>query len=308
MTIYNERLDDILIKEEYKKIENYLKKINIEKEAKLKIARGIKLPPEINLYLFTVIPIIWGAIYDYIDIIQASIASVLYVTPLFLKIWQNRKTVAYYSSLTGSIYYKKKSLEKMINRVLNTFYSSNIKIKEKGVIRLGFTGDCIVDYPVYINKNKNNIEEIISKAVIDIIFSHEVSHLFFESEKKASALGFLLYYNINKLRKHKKARKIIRENVKRCVEYVINNKKYDDYSIGECYANIDLYRNNFSIDIKKEIEKLRYMEDKDIIAEVKDYAFNYLKNSKHMKDKDIINETKNYTPTYSKLKYLKIFF
>jgi len=306
MTIYNERLDDILIEEEYKKIENYLKEINIKKEAKLKIARGIKLPPEINLYLFTVIPIILGAIYDYMDIIHTSIASVIYATPLFLKIQQARKATAYYSSLTRSIYYKKKSLEEIINGLLNTFYSSNIKIKEKGVIGLEISGDHVVLYPVYINK-KNNIEEIISKAVIDAIFSHEVSHLFFDSEKKASALGFLLYYKINKLLKHKKARKIVRENVKRCVEYVINNKKYDDYSIGECYANIDLYRNNFSIDIKKEIEKLRYMEDKDIINEIKDYAFNYLKKSKHMKDKDIINETKNYTPTYSKLKYLKTF-
>lgn len=273
MTIYNERLDDILIKEEYEKIENYLKKkINIKKEAKLKIAKGIKLPPEINLYLFTVIPIILGSIYDYIDIIHASIASVIYITPLFFKIWKAREATAYYSSLTGSIYYKRKSLEKIINGLLNAFYSSNIKIKERGVIGLEISGDHIVLYPVYINKNKNNIKEIISKAVIDAIFSHEVSHLFFDSEKKASALGFLLYYKINKLLKHKKARKIVRENVKRCVEYVINNKKYDDFSIGECYANIDLYRNDFSIDINKEIEKLKYMNDRDIIKEVKKYA------------------------------------
>jgi hypothetical protein len=275
MITYNERLDDILIEEEYKKIENYLKKINIKKEAKLKIAKGIKLPPEMGLYLFTAIPIIGGAIYDYINIINASIASVIYITPLFFKIWQARRAAAYYSSLTGSIYYKRKSLEEKINGLLNTFYSSNIKIKEKGVIGLEISGDHIVLYPVYINKNKNNIKEIISKAVIDAIFSHEVSHLFFDSEKKASVLGFLLYYKINKLPKHKKARKIVRKNVKRCVEYVINNKKYDNYSIGECYANIDLYRNNFSIDIKKEIEKLRYMEDKDIIAEIKNYALNY---------------------------------
>jgi hypothetical protein len=308
MIIYNERLDDILIKEEYEKIEKYLKKINIKKEAKLKIAKGIKLPPEINLYLFTVIPIILGSIYDYIDIIHASIASVIYITPLFFKIWKARRAIAYYSSLTGSIYYKKKSLEEKINGLLNAFYSSNIKIKEKGVIGLEISGDHVVLYPVYINKNKNNIKEIISKAVIDAIFSHEVSHLFFDSEKKASALGFLLYYKINKLLKHKKARKIVRKNIKRCVEYVINNKKYDDFSIGECYANIDLYRNNFSIDINKEIEKLKYMDDKDIIDEIKDYAFNYLKKFKHMKDKDIKNEIKNYAPNYSNLKYLKIFF
>jgi hypothetical protein len=309
MIASNKRLDDILIKEEYEKIEKYLREININKKARLKIIEGIKLPEDLILSLSAGIPLILGVIYDYMDIIHASIASIIYVTPLFFKIWNVRRAIAYYSPLTGSIYYKRKSSEKKINGLLNTFYSSNIKIKEKGVIGLEISGDHIVLYPVYIDKNNNNIEKIISKAVIDAILAHEISHTIVGgSDIKASALGFLLYYKINKLFKHKKARKIVRKNIKRCVEYVINNKKYNKYSIGECYAIIDLYRNNFSIDINKEIEKLRYMNDKDIIAEIKDYAFNYLKKFKHMKDKDIINEIRDYTPNYSKLKYLKIFF
>jgi len=42
--------------------------------------------------------------------------------------------------------------------------------------------------------------------------------------------------------------------------------------MGECYANIDLYRNNFSIDTKQEIKELKHMNDEDIIKEVKKYA------------------------------------
>jgi len=272
MITSNKRLDRILI-EEYKNIENYLKEININEKARLRIIKGIKLPEDLILSLSMGIPIIWGAIYNYT--IYTLTVSAIYAIEVGFKIWTIKRAIAYYSPLTRSIYFKKKSLEEIINELLNAFYSNNIKIKEGTALALKFTGDRIVYYPIYIDREINNIEEIISKAVIDAIGAHEGSHLYFNSEIKASDLGFLIYSRINNLDKYENTKKVIRKNVEECTEYVKNNKKYDSYSIGECHANITLYKNNFSIDIKKEVEKLRHIKDRDIIEEIKNYALNY---------------------------------
>ena len=279
MITSNKRLDSILI-EEYKNIENYLKEININKKARLKIIEGIKLPEDLILSLSMGIPIILGVIYNYTT--YTLIASAIYTIEVSFKIWEIKIANGYYSPLTRSIYLNKKYLEEIINKSSNAFYSNNIEIKEGTVAAITLLGYSIVDYPIYIDKNMKNIKEIISKVVADTALAHEKAHLFIGiSDIKASDLEYLIYLDMNDLLdandlyKYEKTKEVIRKNVKICVEYVKNKKRYNPYNIGLCYANITLYENNFSIDIKNEIEKLRHMKDKDIINEIKNYALNY---------------------------------
>ncbi|MFP3167381.1 MAG: hypothetical protein RXQ68_03090 [Candidatus Nanopusillus sp.] len=166
---------------------------------------------------------------------------------------------------------------------MNEFYSNNIEIKEGTITAIKLLEYSIVDYPIYTDKNKKNIEEIISKITVDNVLAHEIAHIIIgKSDIKASDLEYLIYLDMNNfldandLYKHEKTKEVIRKNVKKCVEYVKNKKRYNPYDIEICYANITLYENNFSIDIKKEIEKLRHMKNKDIINEIKNYALNYL--------------------------------
>jgi len=272
MITSNKKLDEIL-KEEYENIEKYLREININKKARLRIVEGIKLPEDLILSLFMGIPIIWGAIYNHT--IYTLTVSAIYATVVGFQIRTIKSAIAYYSPPTRSIYVNKKSLEETINGLLNTFYSNNIKIKKGTALALKFTGDRIAYYPRYIDEKIDNIEEIISKAVVDAIEAHEGSHLYFNSEIKASYLGYLIYSKINNLDKYENTRKVIRKNVEKCVEYVKNNREYNPYSIGECGANFDLHINDFSIDIKKKAERLRHIKDRDIIKEIKNYALNY---------------------------------
>jgi hypothetical protein len=269
-----ERLDRILIKNEYKNIINYLKENNINKRVRLRIIEGYKLPENLILYFLIGILLIRAAIYDYT--IYIPISSAIYAIELGYEILMFRRATAYYSPFTRSIYFKKKSLEEIINNLSNNFHSNNMKIKEDNIVALKFTGDRIVYYPIYVDKNKDNIEEIISKVVIDAIGAHEISHkIIGRSDIKASDLGYLIYFDINELYKYEKAKEIVRKNLENCVEYIKNNEEYNPYSIGECHANITLYKNNFSIDIKKEIERLKHMKDKDTINEIKNYVLNY---------------------------------
>jgi hypothetical protein len=268
------KLNNNLIKNEYKNIINYLKENNIKERIRIRIIERYKLPENLILYFLMGILPIWAAIYDYTTYIPIYYA--IYAIELGYEILMFRRATAYYSPLTRSIYFKKKSLEEMINNLSNNFYSNNMKIKEGNIVAFKFTGDRIVYYPIYADKNKDNIEEIISKVVIDAIGAHEISHkIIGRSDIKASTLGYLIYFDINKLYKYEKAKEIVRKNIENCVEYIKNNEEYNPYSIGECYANITLYKNNFSIDIKKEIERLKHMKDKDIIGEIKNYVLNY---------------------------------
>ena len=272
MITSNKRLEEILI-EEYGNIEKYLREININEKARLRIIEGIKLPEELILSLSMGIPIILGAIYNYT--IYTLTISAIYAIEVGFQIWTIKRAIAYYSPLTGSIYFKKKSLEEIINGLSNALHSNNIKIEKGTALALKFTGDRIVYYPIHIDEKIDNIEEIISKAVIDAIGAHEGSHLYFNSEIKASYLGFLIYSKMNNLDKYENTKKVIRKNIEECIEYVKNNKEYNPYSMGECGANFDLHINDFSIDIKKKVERLRHMKDKDIIKEIKNYALNY---------------------------------
>jgi hypothetical protein len=114
----------------------------------------------------------------------------------------------------------------------------------------------------------------LAHEVADIILDKNITRAYVPHY----ALQFLMYldmngfFDINDPYKHKKVEEIIGENVKRCVEYVKNSKEINLHAMGECYANIDLYRNNFSIDTKQEIKELKHMNDEDIIKEVKKYA------------------------------------
>jgi hypothetical protein len=271
----NKKLDDIIkevIKEEYEDINAYFKNLNMDRRAGLRIVGGIKLPENIMYYLF------WGTIISlwaiYNHTIYVPINYAIYATMFGFQIRKYDMAVGYYSPFLRSIYIKKNTIKEITNDLINKIYSNNIEIKEDSIIAINFFGD--VYYPVYIDKDKNNIEEIISRPLIKSVLAHEKSHqIVGKSEIKASASEFLVYFDIYNLYKYEKAKKVVRRNIERCVEYIKSNNRYNPYTIGECYGNIVLYENNFSINIIEEIEKLKHMKNKDIIEEVKNYTLNY---------------------------------
>jgi hypothetical protein len=273
-------LDNLLIEKEYEKINNYLKERNIYKKSRLIIAEKYALSKEfLILSSFIGGLVIESSIYNY-DPIYALISFALYATGLGFGIWWTKRSLAY--TISSSIYIQKKNLEEIINESLKAFYSNNTEIKEGTIAAITLSGYRIVDYPIYIDKNNENIEQIISEVAVDNALAHEILHIIIgRSDIKASDLEYLVYLDMNNFLdvndpyKYEKTKEIIRKNVKRCVEYIKNEKRYDPYNIGVCYANIILHENNFSIDIKKEIEKLRHMKDKDIINEIRNYALNY---------------------------------
>ena len=278
MTIY---LDNILIKNEYERINNYLKERNIYKKWRLRIIEKYKLPEDLILFFLVGGLSIWTTIHNY-NTIYTPIPFVTYATALGYRTWKTRQALAYGNYIFRYIYIRKKRLEEIINQSSNEFYSNNIEIKESTVAVIKPLEHNIVDYPIYIDKNKENIEEIVSKVVVDITLAHEAAHMIIGmSDIKASDLEYLIYLdinnflNINDPYKCEKTKEVIRKNVERCIEYVKNKKRYNPYDIGLCYANTNLYENNLSIDIKKEIEKLRHMKDKDIINEIGNYSLNY---------------------------------
>jgi hypothetical protein len=273
-------LDNLLIEKEYEKINNYLKERNIYKKSRLIIAEKYALSKEF-LILSSLVGsiVIESSIYNY-DPIYTPISFALYATGLGFGIWWTKRALAY--TTISSIYIQKKNLKEIINESLKSFYSNNTEIKEGTVAGITLLRYSIVDYPVYIEKNNKNIEEIISKVAADDTLAHEILHIIIgKSDIKASGLAYLIYLDMNNFLdandpyKYEKTKEIIRKNVKICVEYVKNEKRYDPYDIGRCYANITLHENDFSIDIKEEIEKLRHMKDKDIINKIKNYALNY---------------------------------
>jgi hypothetical protein len=214
------------------------------------------------------------AIYN--PTIYVPIAYAIYATMFGFQIRKYDKSIAYYSPFLRSIYIKKNTIKERTNDLINEIYSNNIEIKEDGIIAINFFRDNAVYYPVYIDKDKNNIEEIISRPFIKSVLAHEKSHQIVGiSEIKASALGFLAYFDMYNLYKHKKAKEAVKRNTEGCAKYIKSNNRYNPYTIGECYGNIVLYENNFSINIIEEIKKLKHMKDKDIIKEVKNYTLNY---------------------------------
>jgi len=273
----NKKLDDIIndiIKEEYKNVNAYFKNLDMDRRARLRIVGGIKLPEDIMYYLFLGTLISLWAIYN--PTIYVPINYAIYATMLGFRIRKYDNAVAYYSPFSRSIYIKKNTIKERTKDLINHIYSYNIEIKEDDIIIISFSGDNTVYYPVYIDKDKNNIEEIISRPFIRAVLAHEKSHqIVGKSDIKASASGFLAYFDMYKLYKYEKAKKAVRKNIERCTEYIERYNKYDPYTIGECYGNIVLYKNNFSINIKEEIEKLKHMKDKDIIKEVKNYILNH---------------------------------
>ncbi|MFP3316817.1 MAG: hypothetical protein RXN79_00195 [Candidatus Nanopusillus sp.] len=246
----------------------------MNKKAGLIIRGGIKLPEHIIYYLFLGTIISLWAIYN--PTIYVPINYAIYATLFGFQIRKYDKSIAYYSPFLRSIYIKKNNIKEKTNYIINKIYSNNIEIKEDSIIAINFFIDNIVYYPVYIDKDKNNIEEIISRPLIKSALAHEKSHQIVGiSEIKASALGFLVYFDMYNLYKYEKAKEVVRRNIKRCMEYVESNNRYNPYTIGECYGNIVLYENNFSINIIEEIKKLKHMKNKNIIEKVKNYTLNY---------------------------------
>ena len=273
MILSNKKLDDI-IKEEYKDINDYFKSLGMDRRARLRIVGGIKLPEDIMYYLFLGILISLWAIYN--PTIYVPIDYAIYATVFGFRIQRYDDSNAYYSLFLRYIYIKKNTIKERTNDLINQIYSNNIEIKEDNIIAINFFRDNAVYYPVYIDKDKNNIEEIILRPFIKSVLAHEKSHqIVGKSEIKASASEFLAYFDMYELYKYEKAEEVVRKNIKRCIDYVKSDNKYNPYTIGRCYGNVVLHENNFSINIIEEIEKLKHMKNKDIIKEVKNYVLNY---------------------------------
>jgi len=278
-----------MLKEEYRKLKEYLEgideieKIKIEeRDTLLKILKDVSL-----FYLMGQSLVNLLATEGYINlnnILFPSTSIAIYASLVGLVIWMVKGNYTpVIKSTTNSIYFDR--IEYEIKKLLREFNSNNREIKEGDIVPLsltqGITGG-IVDYPIYIDK-KENIEKIILRSYIDVALAHEVADIILDKNITEAyvphyALQFLMYLDMNGFLdvndpyKHKKVEEIIGENVKRCVKYVKNSKEINLHAMGECYMCIKLRKNGFSIDTKQEIEELKYMDDEDIIKEVKKYA------------------------------------
>jgi len=286
------RLVKKMLKEEYRKMEKYLEEIdeiekvkNKEKSTLMKILRDFSLIYVLNQSIVLALL----AVKDYINLNNIlfpylpTLAALYGATAGYIRWVFEESYPSVIKSTTESIYFHK--LEDKIKELLEEFNSNNREIKEGDIVPLSLTKSItggIVDYPIYIDK-KENIEKTILRSYIDVALTRKVTNIILEeNDTKAYvphyALQFLMYLDMNGFLdvndpyKHEKVEEIIEKNVKRCIEYVRNSKEINLHAMGECYMCFKLRENGFSIDTKQEIEKLKYMNDRDIIEEVKKYA------------------------------------
>ena len=283
-----------MLKEEYRKIEEYLEGID-EREKIDKVEVKKELVFREVLRYFSLIYLVgvgigFAVVKDYINLnlnyilsTSAALAAVYGATAGYIRWLAGEYNPSVIKSTTESIYFHK--LEDKIKELREEFNSNNREIKNGDIVPLSLTQSItggIVDYPIYIDK-KENIEKNILRSYIDVALIHEVTDIILgENNTKAYvphyALQFLMYLDMNGFLdvndpyKHEKVEEIIEKNVKRCIEYVRNSKEINLHAMGECYMCIKLRENDFSIDTKHEIKELKYMDDEDIIKEVKKYA------------------------------------
>ena len=281
-----------MLKEEYRKIEEYLEGIDESEEVKNREKRILRSVLKVFSLIYILdqpIALAFLAIGGYINLNNILFSylptsAALYAASAGFITWivkGNYPSVI--KSTTESIYFHK--LEDKIKELREEFNSNNREIKNGDIVPLSLTQSItggIVDYPIYIDK-KENIEKNILRSYIDVALIHEVTDIILgENNTKAYvphyALQFLMYLDMNGFLdvndpyKHEKVEEIIEKNVKRCIEYVRNSKEINLHAMGECYMCIKLRENDFSIDTKHEIKELKYMDDEDIIKEVKKYA------------------------------------
>jgi len=260
---------DSIIKKSFENITEYLYKNNIKyRSPKLRIMGSTWLFRNIPSIIVFSSPIVTGAL-SYIDpSLLPLYLSTFPMVALYLWSMEDIRIPEGYNPITRTIYIAKKPLGRVIDRIIDDLSSK--KINGPSVIGLNSPINNKITYPLYIDSN--NIEKSVAKAVSDIIIGHGISHsIVGEYEHTASASGDLIYLSMNKLDRYPEAYKIIEENVRKCKneeDYVL--MKDPNYS-GSCYINTVLHKNNFSINIKKEIEKIKYSSEEDIINEIKSY-------------------------------------
>jgi hypothetical protein len=180
---------------------------------------------------------------------------------------------ARYVSEKREIQIIKNGLKRIINNDINDqnkiFIGNLFTITHNGIL-----------WPVH--KNDDDIEKIITKAVIDSIVTHEIGHhIVGYDDWRASAFEFLVYFYKNELYRYPEVYEIIKKNIKICDEYI--RKKYPSssyslgsplspYGLGSCFANNLIYihenllnkdKQSTTFDIKNIIEKLRYFSEEE---------------------------------------------
>ena len=262
---------DSIIKKSFKNITKYLYENNIKyRSPKLQIMKSTWLFRNIPSIIVFSSPIVTGAL-SYIDpSLLPLYLSTFPMVALYLWSMEDIRIPEGYNPITRTIYIAKKPLGRVIDRIIDDLNSK--KINGPSVIGLNSPINNKITYPLYID---NNIEKSVAKAVSDIIIGHGISHsIVGEYEHTASALGDLIYLSMNELDRYPEAYKIIEENVRKCKneeDYVL--MKDPNYS-GSCYTNTVLHKNNFSINIRKEIEKIKYSSEEDFINTIKSYKIN----------------------------------
>jgi len=194
--------------------------------------------------------------------------------PLFLVLWRSKYIYGSYTPVIKVIHTMKDTLKMTIDKLLDALNSKNIS--GPSIISLKSPELGIVAYPVYTDGN--NLEKDIAKAIAKIILIHEVAHSIIGiSEWKASTLEYSVYFykNNNELYKYPEVYKIIERNIKKCKAYIEEKKKPNPYSIGLCYANIIIYKNQSTkLNIKNIIKEIKYLSKKDVINIIKSYNIN----------------------------------
>ena len=186
---------------------------------------------------------------------------------------------ARYDSGKREIQIIKNRLKGIVNSNINNpnkiFIGNLFTIKHNGIY-----------WPVY--KNDDDIEKIITKASVEPIVIHEIGHhIVGDSDWKASAFEFLVYFYKNELYKYPEVYEIMKKNIEICDEYIQKKDPSSPYSLGSplssyalgsCFANdlIYIYENILNKDkqspklnIKNIIEKLKYFSKGDEIDATK---------------------------------------
>jgi len=185
---------------------------------------------------------------------------------------------ARYVSEKSEIQIIKNGIKRIINNDINDqnkiFIGNLFTIKHNGIL-----------WPVY--KNDDDIEKIITKAVIDSIVTHEIGHhIVGYDDWRASAFEFLVYFYKNELYKYPEVYEIMKKNIKICNGYIKKDPSspyslgshWSPYALGSCFANdlIYIYENILNKDkqspklnIKNIIEKLKYFSEEEGIDATK---------------------------------------
>jgi len=267
---------DSIIKNSFKETIKYLRNNGINnREPILRIINSPYLNENTLISLAIVTSLYYNEISTMLEhnINYISVSPLIWTAILFWTLWRFSISYGVYIPIMKTIYIIKDSLKKDINKILHNLNSKNIN--GPSIIRIKSSEHSVIIYPIYTDGN--NIEDVVTKSIIDIVVNHEIAHSIVGiSELKASALEYILYFYKNKLYTYPKIYEIIEENIKRCKKYVEETKKYDPYDLGKCYANIIINENKQSpnINIKNIIRKIKHLSKKDVINTIKNYNIN----------------------------------